>query len=405
MSRPSWRTVAGYAAARIVPALASLATTLLCVQALSAEHYAVFSLTALPATVAAGFAGAAAGQSLQRYALELRRDRVGTALLGLPLAVSAAALVVLALYYFAVQRWGLAALLAAAAVPALVLIDTRRAWFIAHGAVGRVFAIDSGRAVATLLLTLLLLWQWGAHPAAPLAAGALAAFAALGLVRSTPRVTRTTGKQDIDRSYLGHGLSLAVWLAVILGLSLAERSVVADRLGLAASGSYAAQADVINALFAAAGSALAAAMMPAYLRSASANAADSARVFRSLLGYAATAVLALATATAVLGWALGATSPALGQPQALVSLTADAATGGLLIAAAAAWTMAGFVQKPAEMRGRAWHIVWAVLAALLSFLLLAPWAASEFGAPGVAGAKLAASGVFMAWVAAAGWAR
>jgi hypothetical protein len=394
--------MAGYAAARAVPALASMATTLLCVQMLSPQDYAVYSLTFLPAAVAAGFAGAATGQSLLRYALELQPGAVQRALYGLP-AVAALLACALVVGYFGWRgELGVPALLATAAVPALVLIDARRGWFIAHGAVAKVFALDTWRAALALALTLLLLLGWAAQPAAPLAAGAIAGFAALALVRAPSLPTEQAGTRSIDRAYFTHGLRLAIWLAVILILSLAERMVVANQLGLADSGRYAAQADVINALFSAAGGALAAAMMPSYLRGAASG--DQA-AFAKLLAYASRTVVALAATCLMAGLALAALAPYLGQPQLAASLTSNPLTGLMLLAAAAVWTIAGFVQKPVEMVGRTPHLVYAVLAALLLFLVVAPWGAAQHGAAGVAGAKLLAGVCFMGWVAVAGRSR
>lgn len=401
MTAPTLREMAGYAAARAVPALASMATTLLCVQMLSPQDYAVLSLTSLPAAVAAGFAGAATGQALLRYALELRPSAVQQALYRLPALAALLACVPVVGYFAWRDELGVPALLATAAVPALVLIDARRGWFIAQGAVAKVFALDSWRAVLALALTLLFLLGWAAHPASPLAAVAIAGVAALALVHAPPP-TEQAGTRSIDRAYFTHGLGLAIWLAVILILSLAERMVVAHQLGLADSGRYAAKADVINALFSAAGGALAAAMMPIYLQGA---ASGSQAAFAKLLTYASRTVLALAAICLIAGMALAALAPHLGQPQLAASLTSDPLTGVMLLAATAVWTIAGFVQKPIEMTGRTRHLVYAVLAALLLFLVTAPWGASRHGAAGVAGAKLLAGVCFMGWVAAAGRSR
>ncbi len=402
MTTPTLREMAGYAAARILPALASMATTLLCVQMLSPQDYAVYSLTSLPAAIAAGFAGAATGQALLRYALELKPGAVQRALYGVPALAALLACVLVAGYFWWRGEVSVPALLATAAVPALVLIDARRGWFIALGAVTKVFALDTWRAALALTLTLLLVFGWAAQPAAPLAASAIAGFAALVLVRASPPPTGQTGTRSIDRAYFAHGLGLAIWLAAILGLSLAERTIVASQLGLADSGRYAAQADVINALFSAAAGAMAAAMMPTYLHGAASG--DQA-VFAKLLAYASRTVVAFAAACLMAGLALAALAPYLGQPQLAASLTGDPLTGLMLLAAAAVWAIAGFVQKPVEMGRRTHQLVYAVLAALLVFLVIAPWGAVHHGAPGVAGAKLIAGLCFAGWVAVAGRSR
>jgi hypothetical protein len=399
MTAPHWRMVAGYTAARALPALASLATTALCVQLLSAQDYAVFSLTALPAAVLAGFAGAACGPALLRFALELSDRATRQALLALPLLYGALGFG-LAMAYLA-WRDGLttAAWWAALSIPAMVLIDARRNAFIAEGKVAQVFKLDSARALLALALTAALLLAWAATPVAPLAATALAALAALLLVANPARAPAKPQGRAIDQAYLAHGLALALWLAALLALSLAERALVAEHLGLADSGRYAAQADIVNALFAAMGGALAAAMMPSYLSSV---AHRNAVAQGQLLLYALGAVGALAALCLGLGWALRALRTVIGEPRLLQSLVGDAATGAWLLAAAAVWTGAGFVQKPVELGGASRHLVFAMLGALLVFGLLGPWAVRDFGAPGVAAAKLAAGVVFLLWVAAAG---
>jgi hypothetical protein len=403
MTAPSWRVVAGYLAARAVPAFASMATMALCVQVLSAEDYAIFSLTALPAAVVAGFAGAACGQALLRFSKELSARSVRQGLHALPLVYGALGALAVMAYFAWSGRLSMtavwAAVWAALSVPAMVLIDARRGWFIARGEVAQVFRLDVSRAALVFALTLLLLFGWAATPAAPLVAAALAAWAAVLWVRTSNVSTPNTSVRTIDRDYLAHGLGLAVWLAVILVLSLAERTLVANVVGLAAAGRYAAQADMINAVFAAAGSALAASMTPHYLDSV---AQKDAAAQRRLLRHATGAVAGMALLCIGIAAALGALGSVLPPSRLIDALSGNAAAGLWLVAAASVWTWAGFVQKPLELGGRARHLVFAVLGALLLFAAAAPGLTREFGAPGPAAAKLAAGLLFTAWVAVAG---
>jgi len=152
-------------------------------------------------------------------------------------------------------------------------------------------------------------------------------------------------------------------------ISLAERSVVESVSGMAASGRYAAQADVVNAIFSATGG-------PWRLHDAELSAmtgpacADAERLLRlGLLGTAATGALCVA---------LGVGLSALGTGRIADALTGDPRTALMLVAAGAVWTAAGFVQKPLELRGRPGSL-WGggVVAAVL--LATAPWLARSFG--------------------------
>jgi len=218
-------------------------------------------------------------------------------------------------------------------------------------------------------------------------------FVGLLLVGSRRAAMVPAGSRTIDARYVGYGVGLAGWMAVIVALSLAERSVVAAASGLAASGRYAAQADVINAVFAALGGALAQAMMPTYL----AQAADpDEAALRRLRRLALLGVLAIGALCVLLGAALSVSG--LGRISA--ALTDDKSTAFVLVAAGALWTAAGFVQKPIELRGRTHWLFGGVAVSLLLFLLIAPTLAERHGPLGVAMAKLIAGLAYtgMAWL-------
>jgi hypothetical protein len=391
--RPSLRALSTYVAARVIPAIASMALTFLCIDALRPEDYASYSLTLLAAGVAAGFVGGISAQAMLRHARELSEPALRRGLLGLPLLASALACPLVAAYLAWQGQWSAAALIAIASIPAIAIMDTRRCLFVAGARADAVFALDAWRAGLALLLTFVLLHLWGARAESPLLAQGLSVLACLMLVGSRRAGLVSTGSRTIDARYVGYGVGLAGWMAVVVALSLAERSVVAVASGLAASGRYAAQADVINAVFAALGSALAQAMMPAYLAQA---AAPDAAALRRLCRLALLGVLAIAGLCLVLGGALSASG--LGQVSA--ALNDDLPTALVLVAAGALWTAAGFVQKPIELRGRTHWLFAGVALSLLLFLLIAPSLAERHGPIGVATSKLIAGLAYigMAWL-------
>lgn len=390
--RSSLRALLTYVAARVVPAIASMALTILCIDALRPEDYASYSLTLLAAGVAAGFVGGVSAQAMLRYARELSAQALRRGLFDLPLLASALACPLVAAYLAWRGQWSVAALIAIAAIPALAVMDTRRSLFVASARADAVFALDAWRAGLALLLTFVLLHGWGARAESPLLAQGLSVLACLLLVGSRRAAIAPTRSRTIDAQYVGYGVGLAGWMAVIVALSLAERSVVAAASGLAASGRYAAQADVINAVFAALGGALAQAMMPAYL----AQAADpDVAALRRLRRLALLGVLAIGALCVLMGIALSASG--LGRISA--ALTDDVPTALVLVAAGALWTAAGFVQKPIELRGRTHWLFAGVALTMLLFLLIAPTLADRHGPLGVAVAKLIAGLAYtgMAW--------
>ena len=391
------RALATYLAARVLPALATMCLTFLCIHALAPEQYATYSLTLLAAGVAAGFVGGISGQAMLRYSHELSPSGLRRGLFGFPLLAAALACPLVLVYLWWTSGWSAAALLATAAIPALAVMDTRRSLFIAAGRADAVFKLDAARAGLALLLAFALLQGWGAHAAAPLLAQWLAVVACLLLVRPLRTMPSIAGTREVDAQYLRYGVGIAGWMAVIVALSLAERSVVADSIGLAESGRYAAQADVINAVFSAAAGALGAAMMPAYLaQSRSLDAAALHRLLRvGLFGVLAIALLCLL---------LGALLSLAGLGRVSQALTGDPRTAITLVLAGAVWAAAGFVQKPIELRGQTHRLFVGVIVALGLFLLVAPALAERLGPAGVALAKLIAGALYcvIAFVAARG---
>jgi O-antigen/teichoic acid export membrane protein len=394
---PGLRELATYLAARVLPALASMGLTFLCIHSLSAADYGVYSLTMLPAGVVTGLIGGLSAQAMLRYAHELAPGELRRGLVVLPLAASLPACVLLLGYLAWTVGLYPGALVAVASVPLVTMMDTRRSLFVARARAGSVFALDALRAAIALALAWLLFRAWGDRPTVPLLAQAISVAACLWLVRAQPAVAQATQTRQVDPHYLRYGLWFAGWLAVVGALAVAERTVVEAVSGIAASGRYAAQADVVNAIFAATGGALASSMMPRYLAMSQ---AEHGPTYRHLLriGLAGTAL------TAVLCLALGAglywqgRQGGQGAGQLAQALVGDPQTGVVLVLAGAVWTAAGFVQKPLEMRGQTRLTFASVLVALLLFFAIGPILGQHLGPLGVGLAKVAAGLVFVALV-------
>jgi hypothetical protein len=396
---PRAREMLTYLVARIVPALASMALTFLCIHSLSVEAYGVYSLTLLPATVAVGLVGGLSAQSMLRYGNEMAPDQLQRGLYGFPLKASALILLPFVAYIVFSIGWHAGILFAAAWIPLTVVMDTRRNLLVARGQAHAVLVMDGLRAVSALVIAgvLFLVANFGADLGAvvPLLALALSVGLCLWLLRiPAPDGASPGGTRVVDRHYLMYGLWFAGWLAVLGAVSAAERSVVEATSGLAASGRYAAQADIVNAVFAAVSSAMAAAMMPIYL----ADHGQHAHVLRRLLGIGVAGIV-FTGVTCVVG---GLVLHGLALGQISQTLTGDVTTGLLLVLSAAIWSVAGFVQKPLELSGRTRTTFVCVVLAFGVFLGLAPWWGAQAGPAGVAGAKLAAGLCFLLFAAVAG---
>lgn len=391
---PGVRELATYLAARVLPALASMCLTFLCIHTLSAADYGTYSLTLLPAGVATGLIGGLSAQAMLRYAHEMAPGQLRRGLVALPLAASALACP-LVLGYLA---WSVGlyqgAFVAVASIPLITLMDTRRSLFVARARAASVFALDALRAVIALALAWTFFATWGARPTVPLLAQAISVAACLCLVRPNVAMPDQVRTRKVDRRYVSYGLWFAGWLAVMGALAVAERSIVESVSGIAASGRYAAQADVVNAIFSATGGALASSMMPRYLAMSH---VEDASILRHLLhiGLAGTAL------TAVLCLVLGAALYGLGAGALSTALTGDPSTGLILVLAGLVWTAAGFVQKPLELRGQTRLTFAAVSVSLLLFLAIGPLFGRWLGSPGVGMAKVLAGLVFVALVAVA----
>jgi O-antigen/teichoic acid export membrane protein len=398
MTTPGVPALATYLAARLIPAAVTMGLTVLCIQWMQPQDYAAYSATMLAVAMAASFAGGISGQPMLRYGRDLAPSALRRGLHGVPVLASLVLMPMLVGYLAVVVGGSLALAVAALMVPLIAVMDTRRGLFVAHGQARSVFALDGWRSLVALIGMVVLLGTWSRSSMAAVLAQGLAVVVSLLLVRPGPALLQGGGERQIDRAYLGFGLGIAGWLAVIIGLSLAERAVLVSAVGLAGSGRYAAQADVINAVFSAVGGALGSTMMPAYLTQAQQHDPAVWRKLRRMwqAGILGVSLFCLATA-AMLAWLrIGKLSD---------TLTGDAATGLALVAGAAAWTAGGFVQKPLELRGQTYRIFMAALASLLLFGILAPLLANGWGIAGVAVAKLLAGLGFIVlvwWMAQGG---
>ena len=390
----STRALFVYLAARAVPAFATLILTVLCIAVLSPEQYGAYSVALTAAGVASGFVGGACGQPILRYSNELNLASRWHALWTLPLAVGLCAMVIVLVYLAMTTGLSMAGLLAAAAIPLVGLVDTRRNLFVARGHAGAVLTLDSWRSLLALLIGGLLFYAGSKQATAPLVAQLVAVALSLVLVRDRA-ADGPQGPHQIDRVYAFYGLGFAGWAAGIVALSVAERALLAGMGGLGVVGRYAAQADVINPIFAAGAGALASAMMPAYLAQTVRHDAAALRKMRrqGVSGCVAIALLCLL---------LGSLLALIPNTRVTRALTDDVPTALILVAAATVWAAAGFIQKPIELRGQTYFLSAGVAGALVLFLVVAPPLAERLAASGIALAKLLAGCAFALLVGLAG---
>ncbi|MDR2012878.1 MAG: hypothetical protein LBQ20_07540 [Rhodanobacter sp.] len=393
MTSLSVRHLLIYFAARALPALASMALTFLCIQMLPSDQYALYSLTLLAAGVASGFVGGMSGQPMQRYSHQLDLASLRRALLQLPLGVAAVAVLIVSVYISVTAGLSISAVLAIASIPLLALVDARRNLFIARGRASAVLALDGWRSLLALFFGGGLLWLWSEQAVAPLAAQLMGIVICL-MVVSSRAADGPHGTRKLDRAYLHYGIGIAGWMAGITALALVERSMLAAAMGLASSGQYAAQSDVINAVFAAGSSMLASAMMPSYLAQTTRfDAKELRRLCRvGMLGCLAIAFMCLMA---------GVILVLLPGIRVARTLTADIPTALTLIAAATVWSVAGFVQKPVELRGQTYRLFFGVICSLILFLIIALPLVEHFSAQGIALAKLTSGGAYIlyyAWI-------
>jgi hypothetical protein len=391
---PRARELLTYLAARVVPALASMGLTFVCIHALSVEAYGLYSLTLLPATVAVGLVGGLSAQSMLRYGNEMQERELQRGLVRFPLLASALVLLPFLAWVVWSVGWHAGIVFAAAWIPLTAMMDTRRGLLVARGLAHSVLVMDGLRAASALALAVLLFWWVDFGATVPLLALALSVALCLWLLRVPDRAEAPTASRTVDRHYVMYGLWFAGWLAVLGAVSAAERSVVEATSGLAASGRYAAQADIVNAVFAATSSALAASMMPIYL----ADHGQHAHVLRRLLRIGLVGILLTGLSCVAAGFVLRWLE--LGKISQ--SLAGDVNTGVLLVLSAAVWSAAGFVQKPLELSGRTRSTFVCVVVAFGVFVGLASFWGRQFGPHGVAAAKLVAGLCFLllVWAAA-----
>lgn len=335
--------------------------TLGCVQTLSSEQYARYSLGVLPALIAAAFVGGLAGQPLLRFGTQLDRAGLGRAMLSVPL-VGALASVPPILAWWSVQGtdWTIVLPLSLLLVPAIALADARRSFLVASSQPGAVLQLDSIRTVASLVLLWLLFRVAAVAEAVPIAAMVCGTVLALLLSRPKlgggPMVAQVT----VDRSYLGYGIWAAGWMALITLFSLAERFILQRAHGLDVAGIYSAIGDPALTLMAAGTSVVVSAVSPKLV--AAWDGGDRALVRR----LTRTGVLA-ASGLAAVAWLAGALAAGLqiGRLGALLHDFPVLATAMLVVTAA--WQFAVFAHKPLELMRRVDLMFGALLLAWLVF--------------------------------------
>lgn len=335
--------------------------TLGCVQTLSSEQYARYSLGVLPALIAAAFVGGLAGQPLLRFGTQLDRAGLGRAMLSVPL-VGALASVPPILAWWSVQGtdWTIVLPLSLLLVPTIALADARRSFLVASSQPGAVLQLDSIRTVASLVLLWLLFRVAAVAEAVPIAAMVCGTVLALLLSRPKlgggPMVAQVT----VDRSYLGYGIWAAGWMALITLFSLAERFILQRAHGLDVAGIYSAIGDPALTLMAAGTSVVVSAVSPKLV--AAWDGGDRALVRR----LTRTGVLA-ASGLAAVAWLAGALAAGLqiGRLGALLHDFPVLATAMLVVTAA--WQFAVFAHKPLELMRRVDLMFGALLLAWLVF--------------------------------------
>lgn len=370
-----------------------MALTLLCVHVLASEDYARFSLTLLPVLLAAGFISGISGQAMLRHGDELTPHARHQGLVAVPVALSL--LIAPLVFAFTPGPIGGTAVLALLLLPLMVLADTRRSLLIARGDATLVLRLDLARGLLALLLALIGFAFAGPWPVVPVGAQVLAGAGALLVVPVAPLLVPQRdclASRRIDRRYLRYGLLFALWSLLVGALSLAERHIVERGMGLAASGAYAAKADVIGAICSAIGGVVGSALMPHYLAAARKQAGVSmGRLLR--VGLVATTCAALLCLTLV-GLATVAPISTFASP-----LGGDLPTALALVIAASLWLLAVFVHKPLELSGRTDRMLLLGVCAVLLFALLAGPLMQRWGAAGVALAKAIAGAAYVAAVA------
>lgn len=380
-----------YILSRVLPAGASMALMLLCIRELSPEEYARYSVIMLASGLASGFIGGVSAQPMLRYACELSARTLRRALIGVPLIGAMLTVPIVLVYLGTATGWSLTLMWVAALVPLVALIDTRRSMFVARGLPSAVFWLDLVRSSLALIIGAALFTHWESAITAPLAGQTVAAAIVLFAVR--PRVDDGPhGCRSIDQGYFRYGLGVAGWMVVMVGISLGERLVVNDAIGMAGSGRYAAQADAINAIFSAGVTAIAFTVMPNWLALVESKNRQS---LNRLLQWGVLGCIFLASICFLVG-ALLTLVPSSRIAQTLI---ADIPIATTLVVASMVWSIGIFVQKPIELRGDTWRLFVVAMGVLLFFVVVASIAATVFGALGVAFAKLLAGLVYVGAVA------
>lgn len=335
--------------------------TLGCVQTLSSEQYARYSLGVLPALIAAGFVGGLAGQPLLRFGTRLDRSGLARALLLVPLAGALVSIPPI-LAWWAVQSsgWSIVLLLTLLLVPAIALTDARRSFLVATSQPSAVLRLDSIRTFASLVLLWLLFQTDATAEAVPIAA--MLCGTVLALLVSRPKFTGKPSEAQVkvDRAYLGYGVWAACWMGLISMFPLAERHMLQRAHGLDAAGIYSALGDPTLTLMAAGTSVVVSAVSPKLV--AAWYTGDLALVrWLTRIG-----VLAASGLAAVV-WLAGAIGAGLqvGRLGTLLHEFPVLATAMLVVTAA--WQFAIFAHKPLELMRRVDLMFGALLLAWLVF--------------------------------------
>lgn len=363
-----------YSAARLFPAALSMLFTLTCIQTLTSEQYALYSLATLPSLVAAAFVGGLAGQPLMRFGSQLSGIDLAHALITVPALGTFVALVPVIFWWFwqGLQWTTIVLPFSLLLVPTIAFVDSRRSYLIAVSQPAKVFWLDSSRALSGLVSFWALSLIFPISELSPIAAMVCGATVALLFSQRQKFQSSNKASINIDREYLKYGAWVAGWMALIAVFPLAERALLERTHGLEVAGIYSAMSDPMITLMAAGTSVGVSAVLPRFVSAWEAGESNHIRRLTNL-------GLLVSLSVALLALLFGSLIAYLGIGRFGQLLRNFPGLACSLLAVTAAWQAAVFAHKPLELMRRvdlmfvALGFAWIVFACA-AMLLVAPFA-------------------------------
>lgn len=387
-----FRSLIAYIAARAIPAAMSIFFTVICVETLPPAEYGLFSLTLLPVTIVASFAGGVAGQPMLRFATVLSPDGTRRGLLHAPVLAALTLVPFLLMYMVWSGRAGGLVMLSLGLVPSMTLLETRRNYLVALSRVRDVFMLDAMRSIVSIIVLGVLAYAGIRKSGVPLTA--LLASTALCVLLFSVRSVRSNehGTVDVDTAYLRYGFWVASWLAVVSALPFLERLIVNSHYGMAEAGIYSMIADPLAAVASASGSVIVSAFMPKYVTAWNEKRyADIKRMSR----VAIMAIVLIGVVLLMAGMFIGSAN--IGKYAAV--LRANRGLALTLLAASTVWQTTIFFHKPLELKSQTRNMFFSLVAAAAIFAVTVTPLTDLAGVAGVALAKLIAGGAYACIVA------